>query len=169
MRESNSENYSNLPLPLDGATPKATPAPKTQSVLPASEKRLPRLSQKISRTPIIPGGLSPQDTYRLDNLETELTRYDNLGSVPTAPIAEEIAQLSAKQTGYSLTERKFSPGSVMMNLDPIEITEDGHPVYPWISGEKGRELREAGVLMKQPDWHKRMAKHNKRIRTKNAL
>jgi hypothetical protein len=168
MTESKSENYSNLPLPLTGIN-KDSFSPKTQTPLSIPTEEVPRTSERISKTAIIPGMLTPQETQKLADLETDFMRLDNAGSIPTAPIAEEIAQLSAKQAGYSLEEQRFAPGSVRMNLDPIGITEAGQPVYPWISGETGRELREEGVLMKEPEWHKKMARNNKRIRTKNAL
>jgi len=167
MRENKLESYSNLPLPLGGVKDSLSPKPQVSLSVPV--EKLPVPSEKISEIPVIPGFLSSQETQKLSGLEKEFERLDNAGSVPTLSVANEIAELSGKQSGYSLPEQRFAPGSVRMNLPAIGITETGHPVYPWISGEKGRELRDEGVLMKEPEWHKKMAKKNKKIRTKNAV
>jgi hypothetical protein len=164
MTENSSEKYSSIPLPLMDSSSLKARAPLSIPI-----EKLPVPSEKISESPIIPGFISPQETQKLVDLEKEFERLDNAGSVPTVSVANDIAGLSGKQAGYSLDGQRFAPGSVRMNLDPIGITETGHPVYPWISGEKGKELRDEGVLMKQPEWHKKMAKKNKKIRTKNAI
>lgn len=169
MRESNIEQYSNLPLPFGGSHNKDTLTPHISPSRPSSSEKISGLPEKMSQTPVIPGVVLPLDTQRIQNMESMLDRYDNAGSVPIAPIADEIAQLSAKQEGYSLEEGRFARGSIKMNLDPIGITEAGHPVYPWISGEKGRQLREEGVIMKEPDWHKKMAKLRMWKSPKNAV
>lgn len=169
MTESKIEHYSNLPLPFGGSRNKDTLTPRiTPSPLPSSEK-ISRSPEKMSQTPVVPGVVLPLETQRIEKMESMLDRYDNAGSVPIAPIADEIAQLSAKQEGYSLEEGRFAPGSVRLNLPAIGITEQGHPVYPWISGEKGRELREQGIIMELPKRHKQMIKRKIWKSPKNAI
>jgi len=170
MTESSSE-YTNLPLPLNGEEHKISPPPIIQSAVSASAENISRPKRKISQTPVIPGILSTEEARRLELLEKEFDRLDSAGSVPTSSISDEIARLRAKQSGYSLEEGIFAPGSVRMNIDPVNITEDGRPVYPWISGETGKRLREEGVIMKQPEEYKKKAKKDKRLRThvKNAI
>ena len=170
MTESSSE-YVNLLLPLNGEEHKISPSPKIQSAISASAENVSRPKGKISGTPIIPGILSIGEAQRLEFLEKEFDRLDLAGSVPTTSISDETARLRAKQSGYSLEEGIFAPGSVRMNINPTDITEDGRPVYPWISGETGKRLREEGVIMKQPEEYKKKAKKDKRLRThvKNAI
>ncbi len=169
MTESKLENYSNLPLPFSGSHNNETQPPKIPLIPPTSEGKSLEPAEKMSLSPSIPGSISSQDTQRLENLQSMLERYDNTGSVPTAPIVEEIAQLSAKKEGYSLEEGRFAPGSVMLNLPPVGITEEGFPVYEWVKGATGKRLRGEGVKMLGPDWLKKMAKRNKRISTKNVV
>lgn len=61
------------------------------------------------------------------------------------------SQQSSLVGQYSLAEKRFAPNSAWYtNLDPVDITEDGRPIYPFLSGITGEDFKARGGIMRDP-------------------
>lgn len=163
-------------IPLVLPRQEKSPAPHEESQITTeiythSQNVAPTEDSVVNETTVVPDSDSQRytDIDRLRTLEEKFEREDRAGSQPPILTTGELQKLAAKvateadtvkpktdvqpdSNGYSLEKRIFAPKSVYMNLDPIDITPDGHPVYAWIDGDQGREFRSEGVIMKKPDW-----------------